>query len=132
MGKILKATFGMIAIGAIIGAAVGKDTDPPKPKTPEEIAREAQWTADVITVRALKNAMHDPKSFELSQALRMDDGTLCVTYRARNGFGALTVRRSVLGKGIAITSDERGFARKWNAHCGGKTGRNMKHLRYAL
>jgi hypothetical protein len=134
--------------------------DPPKPKlspvpvapekpvhvelSPEQKAEQAarkakedienaKFARDVAVVRQLKSSMKNPASFDLEEATRMDDGTLCVSYRARNSFNAVIPGEAVITKDRIYTSDNRSsFVAQYNKLCANKSGRNMRHIRAVL
>ena len=69
---------------------------------------------------------------QLSQALLMDDGSLCMTVRARNGFNALMRASLVISPdgraNISEQTDHSTFRRAWNTHCRNKTGSDETEL----
>lgn len=54
----------------------------------------------------------------------MDDGVLCVEYRATNSFNATITEHKAITKAAAFAD--------WNKACGGKTGKDVSYLRHAL
>lgn len=106
-----------------------KPEPPPRPaETQEEIKRRveenAKFTLDVAKVRALKSSLKNPASFELVQAGRLDNGTLCVIYRGTNSFNAIvTEQKAVLANGTIGD---------WNKNCGGKSGEDVTRVKHAL
>jgi hypothetical protein len=96
-------------------------------------AAELRATRDLVVVRQLRAGMNNPESFQLEEALRMDDGTLCVAYRARNGFNAVMAGRAVIDAKRIVTSDDRDrFSGMWNRLCANKSGVDMTYLRRLL
>jgi hypothetical protein len=73
--------------------------------------------------------MKNPDSFELEEALRMDDGTLCLSYRAANSSNTIIPGRAVISMGSTITSaaDREQFDPIWSKFCGNKTGTVVTH-----
>ena len=123
--------------------------DVPTKQTPVELTEEqkaeqaakkakddidnAKFYRDVAVVRQLKASMKNPASFELEEAIRMDDGTLCISYRARNSFNAVIPGEAVITKDRIYTSDNRSsFAAQNKKLCANKSGRNMIHIRVML
>lgn len=104
----------------------------PKQKDPKEAEQERLWRRDVLNVRVLRKSLHNPDSFRLEQALRMKDGSLCLTYRATNAFGGIVLNHAVIRSDRIIATGHPDHTRLWNLHCGGKTGENVTHLRQAL
>jgi hypothetical protein len=124
--------------------AVSAPAAVPRELTPEQKAEQAAKKAkedienakfyrDVAVVRQLKASMKNPASFELEEAIRMDDGTLCISYRARNSFNAVIPGEAVITKDRIYTTDKRSsFVAQYNKLCANKSGRNMRHIRVVL
>lgn len=99
----------------------------------EEDIENAKFARDVAVVRQLKSSMKNPASFDLEKAIRMDDGTLCLSYRARNSFNAIIPGEAVITKDRIYTSDNRSsFVAQYNKLCANKSGKVMRHIRWAL
>ncbi len=128
-------------------AAVSAQIQPapaPAPMTDEQKAeRSAQkakedeenrkFARDVAVVRQLRSSMKNPASFDLETANRVDDGTLCVSYRATNSFNAIIPGEAVITKDKIYTSDNRErFVAEWNKRCANKSGKNLRHIRMML
>ena len=102
-------------------------------KKAQEDIDNAKFFRDVSVVRQLKSSMKNPASFDLEDAIRMNDGTLCVYYRARNSFNAVIPGRSVITKDRIYTSDNRSsFTAQFNKLCANKSGRSMRSIRVVL
>lgn len=122
---------GLFAIG-IAGALFGGNDKPTKAapqKTAEQIKqdqeKEAAFQADVSKLRALKSALKNPASFELVQAGRMADKTLCVVYRGTNSFNAVTTEQK------AISAE--GKLLDFNKACAGKSASvDVTHAKHAI
>lgn len=124
-------------VGGVVLSAIlfSLATAPPEPaakvKTPEEIAQaeadEKMFQRVVAALRRLKATMKDPSSFELVTAEVTPAEVLCVTYRARNGFNAIT-------PGVHIFTAEMGTddVAVFNMHCSGPMGKDYRHARHAL
>ena len=107
-------------------------TETPPVQTPQPIPTAAEKTRDThLAIGALvlgvwRKNLNDPSSAQLSEALLMDDGSLCMTVRARNGFNAIVPANIVVepdGKThISEEQDHGVFRRAWNAFCGNKSG----------
>lgn len=92
-----------------------------------------KFARDVAAVRQLKSGMKNPASFDLVDATRMDDGTLCLSYRATNSFNAVVPGEAVITKDRIFTSDKRDrFATEYNKRCANKSGKRMRHIRVLL
>lgn len=104
----------------------------PEP-TPAEAAAEQEFQRAVLLTRRLRDSMKNPASFQLESAIKMGDGSLCLTYRATNSFNAIVPGRTVVtAKGAAASNDGALFPKLWNHHCGNKTGSDITYLRRAL
>lgn len=85
---------------------------------------EADFQFAVIAAKAVRASLKDPASFEIVRAGLIDGGALCLEYRGKNSFGAVTVER------IAVT--RAGKKGDWNKECGGKSGEDMGRIKYAM
>jgi len=129
--KFFLFILGMIVLGAVLSGISEKESSE-KSLTAEEIAekaeREREFQESVAIVRAIKSSMNNPASFELVSAMLTTEGVLCVVFRGTNAFGGVVTGRYTFKNGTVDSSS----AASWNKHCGGKTGRDMKHVRYAM
>jgi hypothetical protein len=112
----------------IIAAAIGNNPSTAStPSSPVESVQkqkdEANWRRAVLGAKTLESAMRNPDSFKLSQALIMDNGSVCYQYRAQNGFGGMNIEHAVLtASGKFKNENESGFRTLWNKECANKTG----------
>jgi hypothetical protein len=95
----------------------------------KKAAEERQWIKEVLLIRALRSNMKNPTTFKLEEALRMKDGTLCLTYRAANSFNATVLERAVINTNTTGASTE---VTAWNKYCGGKSGTDISYIRQAI
>lgn len=124
-------TFTAIVLGIVVYGVHVNNSSPPSSTPTVSSPPDYEFTSAVLRLRLLRNALHDPKSFELTGAWYIPDGSLCVEYRAKNAFGAKVLSHAVFhGKGV-ITDSDRNFASTWNRVCTGKS-RNVTHAKYAL
>lgn len=125
--KLLLGLLGIVVLGGVIGHLVERGKPTPPPRTPEEVARDAQRGAVVRAGAQLRSMTNDPDSFRLDQALLMPDGTGCYGYRAKNALGGIVRASAVFdGKAITTSSDRSGaFQRTWDAKCAGKSGEEV-------
>lgn len=94
----------------------------------EEIQKEARFQQTLRVVKTLKEAMKNPDSFQIDQALANDDGTLvCIVYRAQNSFGAITRDAAIYYKEKLSQNPDI-----FNKHCGGKALYDISYVRQAL
>jgi hypothetical protein len=131
----------VVVFGAIFSPKKEKSQEatvaPKASETPEQKAKkaaeEAQFQRDVLAVKLLRSGMKNPDSFKLEQALRMPDGTLCLTYRATNSFNAIVPGHAVVSKDRIATSDSGGaFTSVWNKLCANKNGTDITYIRQAV
>lgn len=87
-------------------------------------SKEELWAHDVIFLRALREELNNPDSFQLVQVIRLDDDTLCVTFRGTNAFNAIMTEHK------AISSD--GQFLDYEDICSGKVGENITYIKEAL
>lgn len=128
-----RATIAIVGFVSIImvmctyNTASNPTATTPVVRTPEQIAKEAEFQAVVRGAASLKAAAKDPKSFKLESAIRMASGAMCYEYRATNSFNATVPGRAVFLSGVGSSN-----AADWNKHCAGKTGTNYTHARQAI
>lgn len=104
-------------------------------KTPEQRAAEqktlTQNSLAAVGAAKLKKAMKDPRSFTLTSAVVMDDGTACYKYRAINSFGASLPSEAVMlpsGKMFAADHDGNAYINAFNKGCAKKIGREIAKI----
>lgn len=92
----------------------------------------------VESLKTLRASMKDPDTFELKEVLMMGSGSGCITYRAKNGFGAILQGRAVLSVPAApknggkpqgairmYASGQDGFSGAWNKSCANRPGEDL-------
>ena len=68
--------------------------------------------------KVLRDSMHDPASFVLTEVIFTDEGAGCYEYRARNGYNALRSGKAVFTGIGFITSDKQSdLVQAWNRYC---------------
>ena len=121
----------VLVVGAIAVALYSRDGERAKTtasgvhaRPPEPTERDLQIDRAARIAKALRDSMHDPKSFELVRAIVMPDGAACYAFRARNGFGALRTGSAVFDGARLLTSDDRSgaYTKTYRRHCENKTG----------
>lgn len=113
-------------------------------KSPAEIEREARERALAEAEQAarqevyerrvrarqgadvLRQSMRDPASFTTT-AVVTSPGTICYTYRSRNGFGGMGVGNAVypVGSTQVVADEAPGFHELWREHCEGKPAQDV-------
>lgn len=92
-----------------------------------KVRREALYQEGVSRARlatgTLKAAMKDPDSFKVSQALLMDNGAVCIVYRAKNSFAAVVPNSAVAASGAAGVSRS---AADFNRLCAKQSGIDLE------
>jgi hypothetical protein len=97
-------------------------------KTKDALESNARFVNTAATLRAVKNRLRDPKSVEWIDISASQDGkVVCLTYRARNGFGGLNVEHAAMAKDTISNS---GAA--WNKNCAGKSLYEAKSALHAI
>lgn len=131
--RLAVALIGIAAVAIYVDGSK-KDT-PPQPAvsiTPEQ-ARVNKKLADEKTARldstfrvlaSIKASLREPDSVQWANVLSNTDGTVvCVTYRARNGFGGINVEDATFAKGQISKA-----VPAWNKNCAGKSLNDMKYV----
>jgi hypothetical protein len=87
-------------------------------------AEQAKNISIVLRLSALREDTKNPPSFELVEAIVLDNGMLCVTYRGTNGFGGVVTESRAITNGAKIVN--------YAANCNGKSGDDVTHLKQFL
>jgi RNA polymerase subunit RPABC4/transcription elongation factor Spt4 len=127
IGYLIAGAVGLAIIKVVVNdnsTSSDKKLDTTKSESIRIDPKEAQFQMDVLKIRALKESVKNPASFELVQALRMTDGTLCVRYRGTNSFNAIVTEQVPI-----LRTAKLGV---WNTHCGGKKGEDITEIKAAL
>jgi hypothetical protein len=97
-------------------------------KTKAALESNARFVNTAATLRAIKNRLREPKSVEWIDISASQDGkVVCLTYRARNGFGGMNVEHAAMAKDTI--SNSRGA---WNKNCAGKSLYEAKSALHAI
>lgn len=104
----------VITIGIIQSNGSPSAPAAPSPeKTKADKERDQRTIAAASAMKVLKSSLRDPKSVEWESARTNDTGTLvCISYRARNGFGGMNAAHLVVADGRATESSA-----EWNKRC---------------
>lgn len=114
-GKIGIGFLGLMGVGSAVGAVIGDPAD--RPKTAEEQANTDRRYAAYQAAAALRRSLREPDSAVFEHA-RVDAAakTVCLVYRARNGFGGMGRERVVFVGGVPSQRSS-----VWNRHCAHKS-----------
>lgn len=120
-------TFLVLSLAALFIAvgALHWINPPPKPaplspqRQARQLARQIEINRAHQALKALKESMRNPASFQLIAGWFMKDGTVCFEYRAQNGFGGMDIGHTVWPAGGSKLVDDEV---KWNQLCAGKSG----------
>lgn len=118
---ILGSTFIIIVFLIMIGQFSGSYQTT---STTLDSERDKKFQHDVVILKALKESFNNPTSFELVNAFRLDDGTLCIKVRGSNSFNA------IITKFLAISST--GHEMNFENACSGKSGEDITYIKQAL
>lgn len=101
-------------VAALVVAARQEPAQPLQPPASSGPNLERLRFANSVAVaESIKEQLRDPDSVQWERILANDDAsTICVRYRARNGFGGVNRERLVVHKN-AVSQDSRG----WDMHC---------------
>lgn len=90
-------------------------------------AENSRFTNTLALLKAIKENMREPNSFDLITARANENGSVvCVEYRGKNGFGGYS-------KEFAVYANKKisQNAEAWNKHCVTNLI-EMKHVKYAM
>ena len=97
-------------------------------KTQEQLEfdrkKEEQFQQDVVLLKRLKATMKNPASFDVDHIGKLPSGTLCVTYRGTNSFGAVITEQTAIGRGGEILD--------YGAFCAKQPADDVTYMRRAL
>lgn len=120
-----KAVLGLTGV-LLFGAVTMIVTNPPaaQPEAKPDPATALRNRAAYNSVSALKKSLREPDS-AIFEHVRVDDdgGTVCIVYRARNGFGGMGMGHIVFRDGIP--SERR---TDWNRKCARKEMYELKDI----
>ena len=137
MGLFRKIFIGIFAF--VVLSFMMKESNPPSVKQPEQSPSSSTETQEakkkreedqakqlsiLLRISALREEMNNPPSFELVEAINLANGTLCVTYRATNGFGGVVTDSKAISSGAKVID--------YAKNCNGKTGEDVTHLKKYL
>lgn len=105
-------------------------------KSPEQKAAEAKQKAEedlrfqktVVAATAVKQSLRDPASLQWESIDANEDASvICLSYRAKNGFGGMNLEYATFANGKHGKS-----APYWNKYCTKGGLYEMKHVRLAI
>jgi hypothetical protein len=72
--------------------------------------------------RTIKDNLRDPDSYERVDSMLGKDGSVCVQFRSKNGFGGMNVAYALLKQpantySLSESSDPARFRKDWLKHC---------------
>lgn len=85
---------------------------------------EADFQFAVRAAKMVKASAKDPSSFEVVQAGLVPGGPVCIVYRAKNGFNAVTTEMIAVRRNMS-----RG---NWNKECAKSGLTDVSHIRKAM
>jgi RNA polymerase subunit RPABC4/transcription elongation factor Spt4 len=120
--------LGTIAVGIMFSQQNEERAAAETAKTPEQRAKEAkakseelqQQTLAANAVKVLKTSMKDPTAFTGTAVYGGANGAACITYRAKNSYGAIFPGKAVALKSGTILIEEKDrnrFVEAWNIAC---------------
>lgn len=116
----------VVLIGIAISAIFRSDPPPKPPKTTAELAADWRYQMAGAAAIRLKKNLREPDSLEIISIFSDEKAnTLCLKYRARNGFGGFSIEYWII---TDETSSQE--ADDWNRHCTGEMFdvTSVKHL----
>jgi hypothetical protein len=123
VGWIFAAFFGMWIFSMVL-ASSSKSTPTASPTTTKESLEKAaeikQFAAGLATTEAIKKISREPESVRFETVtVSKDASTICVKFRAKNGFGGTNIETIVMLNGTETTKEHA-----WLIHC----SRDMREL----
>lgn len=111
--------IGVLVVGILAYKGCSPDAAPPS-FTSEQVAAKAlqqtRYDRTVLVMASIKRAMREPDSISWITAHANDDASVvCLSYRARNGFGGMNVEYAVGTPHGISTSDD-----SWDKNCAGR------------
>lgn len=120
--KVMAFVIGVpvVLIVAIIVIAIVSPAPKTPAKTPEQMAEEVlsknRGAFTFAALKAIHNSLREPDSVKWVEIMSNADGSvICASYRAKNGFGGLSLEHTTLIRGEVFTGGER-----WNENCLGR------------
>lgn len=129
-GKLLIVVFGVLLIAPLLGKSntptpSGTAAQVESPAVSQETVR---FGKAAYAGRVIKENLREPDSVQWSKILSNEDGSvLCFVYRARNGFGGVSIERAV-AYNEEVSLDES----IWNKKCAGKEMYDMTRAQQAI
>lgn len=120
------AGFVLLFFIVIIIIASCQDTKKPAkaPDTPESRAKAFRENQVLKIAKELKQTMHDPASLEFIKVTSNENSsTICMDYRARNGFGAMRAEQTLYLAGKPYQNEEA-----WNGSCIAKNRHDLTEV----
>lgn len=100
----------------IAAAEAAKSQEQRSAEAKAKAEAEKRHQAAARALIAIKKSLRDPDSVQWDEILVSDDSsTICIGYRAKNGFGGYSRGHIALFNGTASDTAEA-----WNKHCAGK------------
>jgi hypothetical protein len=133
VGKIFLGFIALFVLLSFIGSLVSNptSTDGHSFASAEDAAKaadEIRFQKAALVASAIKRSLRDPDSVKWAGIWTNDDAsTICIEYRARNGFGGMNHEHVAVTK--AGASQE---AEAWNRSCANKQLHDLSRVRYAL
>jgi hypothetical protein len=130
-------SLGLLLVVLLVAASQAADvrgaTPELKKKAPqtanapkEPVTEEAAFQKTLRLIKAVKATANDPGSIDVFDATYFDDGTVAISYRGRNAFGALIINRAVwTGAGKIANGSDQQVAGLWNKYVAGKSGHDL-------
>lgn len=108
---LIGCLFPLVLFAAIIASCNHQQQK--KDNTPEALEKRKREDQVIFFAKAVKDYLRDPESLEFIKAIsNQDASTVCMLYRARNGFGGMTVEKVVFQDKLPMQDDE-----SWSKYC---------------
>lgn len=111
------SVLAVVTIGSVIAIAQQDAARTPDPAAERE---RAELQSALALARDVRAALKDPKSLEIERVDVQTDGAVCMSYRAKNSFGAAVIGQAVrVGTTYWLSADAGDFRQRWETHCAG-------------
>lgn len=122
--KIASYIFLFIIVVIVIASCTDGKKPIKAPDTPESRLKVGRENQVIKMAKELKQTMHDPASMEFIKVTSNEDSTtVCMEYRARNGFGAMRAEQTLYSIGIPYQNQEA-----WDGSCLAKDRHDLTEL----
>jgi hypothetical protein len=120
--------LGLFILFVIMVANGSNDNNSSTQTSPPDPMSEQRFQKTLMAATAVKQSLRNPASVIWDDIFTNQDGSsICVKYRAQNGFGGMNIEHVVFVNGKPYQTNQA-----WNKHCVGNNFFDEKYVRNAL